>query len=160
MSLYHCNFNPVRRSQGKCAVHSAAYFRGAKMYAERTGTIADFRGKSEVVFSKLYADRTAPEWVQELIKSEEFAKGEDKHIASEILFNKAEKHNILKNSRPANTWTIALQRELSIEQNLFLNNSLFYLVDSCMICSKDHNSQSGIHKIACKCHQLFYYHHK
>ena len=117
MSLYHCNFNPVRRSQGKCAVHSAAYFRGAKMYAERTGTIADFRGKSEVVFSKLYADRTAPEWVQELIKSEEFAKGEDKHIASEILFNKAEKHNILKNSRPANTWTIALQRELSIEQN-------------------------------------------
>jgi ATP-dependent exoDNAse (exonuclease V) alpha subunit len=118
MSLYHCYLDPVQRSQGQIAVHTAAYFRGAKMYDQRTGTTTDYRHKSEAVYSKLFVNKDAPEWVQELIKSEEFAKGEDKHIASEIIWNKSEMHNSRVNSQTANKWTIALQLELTVEQNI------------------------------------------
>ena len=82
MSLYHCNMKPVQRSKGNNSVHSAAYYRGTKMYDERTGTSADYRNKkSEVVYSKLFAANDAPEWVQQLIKAEQLSKDEDKHTA-------------------------------------------------------------------------------
>ncbi len=115
--MYHAHVSIIQRSEGNNAVHTAAYYRGEKMYDERTDTYSDYRSKSEVVHSEIVASADAPEWVQKLIAAERLAGKGEKHIASEMLWNKVEKHAKRKDSQLGRSWDVALPLELTLEQN-------------------------------------------
>lgn len=109
MALAHYVQSPIQRSQGQSAVAMAAYRRGARMENDAEGRAHDYTQKGDVREAGFIVPPNAPAWVTALV-----AQGD---AGSERLWNAAEKFEKRKDAQPAFQLEIALQRELSFEEN-------------------------------------------
>jgi len=121
MAAYYLNRAVIARGRGASAVASAAYRHGAQMKNELTGDTRNYTGKAdEVVHKEIILPADAPQWA-----IDRYA-GEDVTAASEVLWNDIEQresqHKRAATSQLAQSYTIALPRELSREQNVALLN--------------------------------------
>ena len=53
MAIYFFHTSIVKASAGKCAVASASYMAGTKLYDERLGMTFSYTNKEEVVYSEI-----------------------------------------------------------------------------------------------------------
>jgi Ti-type conjugative transfer relaxase TraA len=112
MAEFSLHVGHISRSNGAKVVHAMAYYRGAKMYDARSGQYSkDFSYKQEVIHSEILMPHDAPEWVQQLVKSQ----AHDIHGASEFLWNKVEDFEKRKDSQVATTVMLAVPKELNAE---------------------------------------------
>lgn len=108
MAIYHCTVKTFSRSKGQSAVKAAAYRAGVKLLDERTGEIADYTKKQDVVFNEIVAPKNSPHWVKNPF----------------LLWNKAEEKETRKNSTVAREFEIALPKELNQDQRQKLAKDL------------------------------------
>ena len=120
MSLYHFSLGHVSRGAGQSAVASAAYISGSELYSEYYGEWSDYTRKGGVIYTEIILPDNAPK---------EF-------MDRETLWNAVE--NVEKNKRAqlAYSFNIALQNELSTEDNLDLARAFIMenFVSRGMIC--------------------------
>lgn len=102
MSLYHVHCGCVGRSQGKTSVGASAYRSCEKLTNENDGITHDYTHKKGLLHKEIIAPDDAPEWVND----------------RQTLWNEVEKKENRKNSVFAKDMDIALQKELTLEQNL------------------------------------------
>jgi ATP-dependent exoDNAse (exonuclease V) alpha subunit len=104
MSLYHFSVKQVSRSKGQTVVNSAAYISGQKLRNEYYGETHDYTRKHGVIFTEIMA----PDYVPGRL------------LDRETLWNEVE--NVEKNKRAqlAYSFDIALQNELTLEENIQL----------------------------------------
>jgi hypothetical protein len=148
MAIFSANTKIVQRSKGNCAVHSSAYYRGTEMYDERTGTTSNYSWKKEVVHSEIVAISDAPEWVQQILKGQEFAKSNDeKHSLAELFWNTVEKSENRKDSQVAYRHFVALPNELSLEQNIALAKEIaqMHSLDKTVVEYNIHLEEGNVH---------------
>ena len=104
MALYHFSVKQVSRGKGQTVVNSAAYISGQKLYNDYYGQTHDYTKKSGVVFTEILT----PEYVPE-------------HLTDrEILWNEVEKVEKSKRAQLAYSFDIALQNELTLDENIEL----------------------------------------
>ena len=96
MSLFHFHVTQVKRSAGQSVVTSAAYRAGEKLYSEYYGEVSDYTRKGGVICSDIFLPSHAPP--------------EYKDRAT--LWNAVE--------RAEHSFDIALQNELSLDENIAL----------------------------------------
>lgn len=111
MAIYHLSGSVISRSQGRSAVACAAYRSAEMLHDERHGKDHDYTKKQDVVHKEILLPENAPEWMGN----------------REKLWNAVEAHEKRKDAQLAREFTIALPRELTIEQNTalareFVNN--------------------------------------
>ena len=104
MALYHFHVTQVARSAGSSVVAAAAYRAGEKLRDEYYGEIHDYSHKGGVVFSEIILPDYAP--------------AEYKDRAT--LWNAVEKAERRKGAQLAYSFDIALQNELTMEENIEL----------------------------------------
>ena len=104
MSLFHFHVTQMSRSAGSSAIASAAYRAGVKLYSEYYGETNDYSHKTGVVMSEILLPPQAPE--------------EYKDRAA--LWNAVEKTERRKDAQLAYSFDIALQNELTMEENIEL----------------------------------------
>ena len=119
MGVYYHNRSAISRSTGGNAVASAAYRHAAKMTNDVTGQTRSYTGKAdELVHEEIILPDNAPDWAVERYG------GADVTASSEALWNDVEvrenQHNHAAKSRLAQSYTIALPRELSRYQQIEL----------------------------------------
>ena len=102
--LYHFHVTQVKRSAGSSVIASAAYRAGEKLYSEYYGEINDYSHKPGVIFTEIILPDHAP--------------AEYKDRAA--LWNAVEKAERGKKAQLAYSFDIALQNELSMEENIAL----------------------------------------
>lgn len=104
MALYHYSAQIISRSAGKSAVAAAAYRAGEKLWDERYGKQYDYRKKQGVAHSELLLPVGAPAWMSE----------------RQMLWNQIEAIEKHPRAQLCREFTVALQSQLSVEQNLEL----------------------------------------
>ena len=104
MALYHYSAQIISRSAGKSAVAAAAYRAGEKLWDERYGKQYDYRKKQGVAHSEILLPVGAPVWMSE----------------RQMLWNQIEAIEKHPRAQLCREFTVALQSELSVEQNLEL----------------------------------------
>ena len=104
MSLFHFHVTQISRSAGSSAIASAAYRAGEKLYSEYYGETNDYSHKTGVILSEILLPPQAPE--------------EYKDRAT--LWNAVEETERRKDAQLAYSFDIALQNELTIEENIEL----------------------------------------
>ena len=104
MALYHFSVKQVSRGKGQTVVNSAAYISGQKLYNDYYGQTHDYTKKSGVVFTEILT----PEYVPERLTDRE------------TLWNEVEKIEKGKRAQLAYTFDIALQNELTLDENIEL----------------------------------------
>ena len=112
MAIYHCSKSEVQRSKGQNAVAASSYISRSKLQffstdgetGERLTTYYNFSNRKGLVHSVILAPDDAPAWVYN----------------REELWNKAENAETRKNAETARKLTIALPKELTLEQNIEL----------------------------------------
>lgn len=104
MALYHFSVKQVSRGKGQTVVNSAAYISGQKLYNDYYGQTHDYTKKSGVVFTEILT----PEYVPERLTNRE------------TLWNEVEKIEKGKRAQLAYTFDIALQNELTLDENIEL----------------------------------------
>lgn len=104
MAIYHCSIKIVSRGKGRSAVAAAAYRAGEKITNEYDGVTHDYTKKGGVVHTEILLPEHAPE----------------EYIDRSILWNAVEKIEKASNSQLAREIELALPKELSMEQNIFL----------------------------------------
>ena len=104
MALYHYSAQIISRSAGKSAVAAAAYRAGEKLWDERYGKQYDYRKKQGVAHSEILLPVGAPDWMSE----------------RQMLWNQIEAIEKHPRAQLCREFTVALQSELSVEQNLEL----------------------------------------
>ena len=104
MSLFHFHVTQIKRSVGQSAVACAAYRAGEKIYSEYYGEISDFTRKGGVICTDILLPPQAP------------AKYQDRAT----LWNSVEKAERGKKAQLAYSFDIALQNELSLDENIAL----------------------------------------
>ena len=104
MALFHFHVGQVKRSKGQSAVAAAAYRAGEKLYSEYYGESSDYTQKGGVICSEILLPPQAP------------AAYKDR----ETLWNAVEKAERGKKAQLAYSFDIALQNELTIEENIAL----------------------------------------
>lgn len=97
MAIYHFHTGIIKHSVGKCAVASAAYMSGSKLYDERLGKTFSYTRKEEVIYSDIMLPENAPKELYD----------------RETLWNDVEKVQNKSNSRYARQFDMALPIELS-----------------------------------------------
>ena len=97
MAIFHFHTSIVKASVGKCAVASAAYMAGTKLYDERLGMTFSYTNKEEVVYSEIMLPDNAPR----------------EYYDRQILWNAVEKVQNKSNSRYARQFDMALPIEIS-----------------------------------------------
>lgn len=116
MALYSVHIGEVQRSKGQNAVASAAYNSRSKLSYSFTskennipGEITwNYSDKEGLAYSKIIAPSDAPDWVYD----------------REELWNRAEEAELRIDSQTARKFMVALQKELSEEQNIDLINDI------------------------------------
>ena len=119
MAAYYLNSSILSRSTGGNAVASAAYRHAAKMTNDVTGQTRSYTGKAEeLVHEEIILPADAPDWATNRYG------GDDVAAASEVLWNDVEvrenQHNRRAQAKLAQSYTIALPRELDKEQSIAL----------------------------------------
>ena len=104
ISLFHFHVTQISRAAGQSAIASAAYRAGEKLHSDYYGEDSDYTGKSGVRYSEILLPPHAPERLRD----------------REILWNEVEKAERRKDAQLAYSFDIALQNELSFEENLEL----------------------------------------
>ncbi len=104
MSLYHFHADLIRRSAGQSAVAAAAYRAGEKLHCDYYGSDVDYTRKGGVICTEILLPPHAPK---------EFAD-------RETLWNSVERAEKHAKAQLAYSYDIALQNELSIEENIAL----------------------------------------
>lgn len=119
MAVYRFNARIISRSQGHQAVASAAYRSGEKFYDEKYDKTHDYTKKSDVIHSEILLPENAPEWMKD----------------REKLWNAVESKENRKDSQLAREVVIALQRELTLKQNIDITKEFIqtYFVSKGMI---------------------------
>ena len=104
MALYHFSVKQVSRGKGQTVVNSAAYISGQKLYNDYYGQTHDYTKKSGVVFTEILT----PEYVPERLSDRE------------TLWNEVEQTEKSKRAQLAYSFDIALQNELTLDENIEL----------------------------------------
>lgn len=104
MSSYHFSVGHVSRGAGQSATASAAYISGEKLYSEYYGEYSDYTRKGGVIYTEIMLPDNAPG---------EFSD-------RETLWNSVENTEKNKRAQLAYNFNIALQNELSLDDNLDL----------------------------------------
>ena len=102
MALYHFSVKQVSRGKGQTVVNSAAYISGQKLYNDYYGQTHDYTKKSGVIFTEILT----PEYVPKRLSDRE------------TLWNEVEKVEKSKQAQLAYSFDIALQNELTLEENI------------------------------------------
>ena len=119
MALYHLTVNQIRRSAGQSAIASAAYRAGERLYSDYYGEYSDYTRKGGVICSEILLPPHAPPEYQDRA----------------TLWNAVEQVEKHKKAQLAYSFDIALQNELSMEENIALAREFVqrYLVGRGMI---------------------------
>ena len=104
MALFHFHVTQVKRSAGQSVVTSAAYRAGEKLYSEYYGEVSDYTHKGGVVCTDILLPPQAPAEYQDRA----------------TLWNAVEKAERGKKAQLAYSFDIALQNELSLDENIAL----------------------------------------
>lgn len=104
MALYHFHADLIRRSKGQSVVAAAAYRAGEKLRCDYYGNEADYTRKQGVVLTDILLPPHAPK----------------EYADREILWNAVEQTEKNAKAQLAYSYDIALQNELSIEENINL----------------------------------------
>ena len=104
MALYHFHVDQIKRSAGQSAIAAAAYRAGEKLYSEYYGETNDFTRKGGVVHTEIFLPSNAPR----------------SYADRQNLWNAVEKAEKNKKAQLAYSFDIALQNELTMEENIAL----------------------------------------
>ena len=104
MALFHFHVGQIKRSAGQSIVTSAAYRAGEKLYSEYYGEVSDYTHKGGVVCTDIFLPSQAPTEYQDRA----------------TLWNAVEKAERGKKAQLAYSFDIALQNELSLDENIAL----------------------------------------
>ena len=104
MALYHFSVRHVSRGKGQMVIASAAYISGQRIFDSYYNKIHDYTSKSGVVFTEILT----PEYVPERLTDRETLWNEVEHV---------ERNN---KAQLAYSFDIALQNELTLEENIRL----------------------------------------
>lgn len=112
MAIYHCSISEVQRSRGQNAIVAIAYISRSKLQLETTDSTTgeqkvisyNYSSRKGLVHSVILAPDDAPNWVYD----------------RQELWNRAERAEIREDAETARKITIALPKELTIEQNIEL----------------------------------------
>lgn len=104
MALFHLHATQVGRSAGQSAIACAAYRAGEKLFSEYYGETNDFTNKGGVICSDIFLPSHAP----------------PEYRDRAVLWNAVEKVERSKTAQLAYSFDIALQNELSLEENIAL----------------------------------------
>ena len=104
MALYHFHADLIHRSKGQAVVAAAAYRAGEKLYDEYYGNDADYTKKGGVVYTEIFLPSQAPA----------------KYKGRTTLWNAVEKAEKHPKAQLAYSYDIALQNELTLEENIAL----------------------------------------
>lgn len=101
MALMHMQFKILKRSEGKSAVYLTAYNNRLRARDERTGDLYNYTQKSDLYYSEVMLPYNAPEHLRDPV----------------TLWNEVEKVEKRKDAQLSRYFIVALQRELTLEQN-------------------------------------------
>ena len=104
MALYHFHVTQVKRSAGSSAIAAAAYRAGERLYSERYDEVNDYTHKGGVIHSEILLPDHAPR----------------EYLDRQTLWNAVEAAEKRPDAQLAYSFDIALQNELSPEENLQL----------------------------------------
>ena len=104
MALFHFSVTQVRRSAGQSVIASAAYRAGEKLYSEYYGETNDYTRKGGVIHTEIFLPPHAP----------------DIYRDRATLWNAVEKSEKHPKAQLAYSFDIALQTELTMEENIAL----------------------------------------
>ena len=104
MALCHFHVTQVKRSAGQSVVTSAAYRAGEKLYSEYYGEVSDYTHQGGVIYTDILLPSQAPAEYQDRA----------------TLWNAVEQAERNKKAQLAYSFDIALQNELSLDENIAL----------------------------------------
>ena len=104
MALYHFHVDQIKRSAGQSAIAAAAYRAGEKLYSEYYGETNDYSRKGGVLHTEILLPPNAP----------------PEYKDRQTLWNAVEKAEKNKKAQLAYNFDIALQNELTMEENINL----------------------------------------
>ncbi|MBR3743418.1 MAG: MobA/MobL family protein [Clostridia bacterium] len=104
MALYHFHVDQIKRSAGQSAIAAAAYRAGEKLYSEYYGETNDYSRKGGVLYTEILLPPNAP----------------PEYKDRQTLWNAVEKVEKNKKAQLAYSFDIALQNELTMEENIAL----------------------------------------
>jgi hypothetical protein len=105
MAIYHFHTGIIRASSGKCAVASAAYISGTRLYNDDArGLTFSYTHKEEVIFSEICLPENTPASLKD----------------RQTLWNEFERVQNKANSRNARQFDMALPVELDTTQQIEL----------------------------------------
>ncbi|WP_409967777.1 MobQ family relaxase [Bengtsoniella intestinalis] len=104
MALFHFSVSQIKRSAGQSVIAAAAYRAGESLFSERYGETNDFTKKGGVVTSEILLPTHAP----------------TEYSDRQTLWNAVESAERGKAAQLAYSFDIALQNELSMEENIAL----------------------------------------
>ncbi|MBO5569511.1 MAG: MobA/MobL family protein [Clostridia bacterium] len=104
MALYHFHVGQIKRSAGQSAIACAAYRAGEKLYSEYYGETNDFTRKQGILHTEILLPPHAPR----------------AYADRQTLWNAVETVEKNKKAQLAYSFDIALQNELSMEENIAL----------------------------------------
>ena len=102
MALYHFHVDQIKRSAGQSVIAAAAYRAGEKLYCEYYGENNDFTRKGGVLHTEILLPPNAPR----------------SYADRQTLWNAVEKAEKNKKAQLAYSFDIALQNELTKEENI------------------------------------------
>lgn len=102
MALFHFHVDQIGRSAGRSAVACAAYRSGEKLYSEYYGETSDYTRKGGVMYPEIMLPPHAPR----------------AYADRQTLWNAVEKAERRHDAQLAYSFDIALQNELTFEENL------------------------------------------
>ncbi len=120
MAQYHFHVTQIKRSAGQSAIASAAYRAGERLYSKYYGEWSDYTRKGGVLHSEILLPENAPA----------------AYADRQALWNAVEQKEKHKKAQLAYNFDIALQNELTEEENIALARRFVQecLVDRGMIC--------------------------
>ena len=104
MALYHFHVEQIKRSAGQSVIAAAAYRAGERLYSEYYGETNDFTRKGGVLHTEILLPPNAP----------------SEYADRQTLWNAVEKAEKNKKAQLAYSFDIALQNELSMDENITL----------------------------------------
>ena len=120
MAMFHFHVDQIKRSAGRTAVAAAAYRAGEKLYNEWDGLTHDYTAKGGVIHTEIMLPAHAP----------------PEYADRAILWNAVEQVEKRRDAQLCYSFDIALQNELTMEENIALAQEFVrrYFVSEGMIC--------------------------
>lgn len=104
MALYSFQAKQCSRGKGQSCVNSASYISGQKLYCEYLGQTFDYTNKGGIEYTEIMLPENAP----------------PEYLDRQTLWNAVENVEKNKSAQLAYTFIIALQNELTLEENISL----------------------------------------